>query len=74
MDEYEAILGTHIFVGCNDLMLFCSFQGLYMSVLWVLYFGILSCQSPTYIWIIILRCMVGFGIGGAPQAYVPHCI
>lgn len=32
------------------------------------YFGILSAFSPTYIWLLILRGLVGFGIGGAPQA------
>lgn len=32
------------------------------------YFGILSAFSPTFIWMLILRGMVGFGIGGAPQS------
>ncbi|KAL8604650.1 hypothetical protein ACOMHN_013430 [Nucella lapillus] len=32
------------------------------------YFGILSAFSPTFIWLLILRGLVGFGIGGAPQA------
>ncbi|XP_025092946.1 synaptic vesicle 2-related protein-like isoform X3 [Pomacea canaliculata] len=32
------------------------------------YFGILSAFSPSYVWLLILRGLVGFGIGGAPQA------
>ncbi|KAJ8312585.1 hypothetical protein KUTeg_009958 [Tegillarca granosa] len=32
------------------------------------YFGILSAFSPNFIWILILRGCVGFGIGGAPQS------
>ncbi|KAK3084065.1 hypothetical protein FSP39_007577 [Pinctada imbricata] len=32
------------------------------------YFGILSAFSPNFIWILILRGLVGFGIGGAPQS------
>ncbi|PVD31696.1 hypothetical protein C0Q70_07114 [Pomacea canaliculata] len=34
------------------------------------YFGILSAFSPSYVWLLILRGLVGFGIGGAPQALV----
>lgn len=32
------------------------------------YFGVLSAFAPSYIWLLILRGLVGFGIGGAPQA------
>ncbi|KAK3774018.1 hypothetical protein RRG08_030100 [Elysia crispata] len=32
------------------------------------YFGILSAFSPNFIWMLILRGLVGFGIGGAPQS------
>nr|KAG5696862.1 hypothetical protein BaRGS_035272 [Batillaria attramentaria] len=32
------------------------------------YFGILSAFAPSYLWLLILRGLVGFGIGGAPQA------
>lgn len=32
------------------------------------YFGILSAFAPNFVWILILRGLVGFGIGGAPQS------
>ncbi|XP_064612185.1 synaptic vesicle 2-related protein-like [Liolophura sinensis] len=41
---------------------------LIMSSAFTFYFGILSAFSPTFIWMLILRGLVGFGIGGAPQA------
>lgn len=44
------------------------FQGLKMSVLWTLFYGILSAFAPIYAWILFLRALVGFGIGGAPQS------
>ncbi|KAL7836454.1 hypothetical protein AOLI_G00277380 [Acnodon oligacanthus] len=42
--------------------------GLKMSVLWTLFYGILSAFAPIYGWILFLRALVGFGIGGAPQS------
>ncbi|XP_072338043.1 synaptic vesicle 2-related protein isoform X2 [Scyliorhinus torazame] len=42
--------------------------GLKVSVLWTLYYGILSAFSPIYSWILVLRGLVGFGIGGVPQS------
>ncbi|XP_063050292.1 synaptic vesicle 2-related protein [Engraulis encrasicolus] len=42
--------------------------GLRMSVLWTLFYGALSAFSPIYGWILVLRALVGFGIGGAPQS------
>uniref|UniRef100_A0A8B9GLZ2 Synaptic vesicle 2-related protein n=1 Tax=Astyanax mexicanus TaxID=7994 RepID=A0A8B9GLZ2_ASTMX len=42
--------------------------GLKMSVLWTLFYGILSSFAPIYGWILFLRALVGFGIGGAPQS------
>ncbi|XP_046872798.1 synaptic vesicle 2-related protein [Hypomesus transpacificus] len=42
--------------------------GLKMSVLWTLFYGLLSAFAPVYGWILFLRALVGFGIGGAPQS------
>lgn len=43
-------------------------QGLKISVLWTLYYGVLSAFAPVYSWILVLRGLVGFGIGGVPQS------
>lgn len=45
-------------------------QGLKMSVAWTMFYGVLSAFAPVYGWILFLRALVGFGIGGAPQSYV----
>ncbi|XP_068609303.1 synaptic vesicle 2-related protein-like [Brachionichthys hirsutus] len=42
--------------------------GLIMSMCWTLFYGLLSAFAPTYFWILFLRCLVGFGIGGSSQA------
>uniref|UniRef100_A0A3P8Z0F0 Synaptic vesicle 2-related protein n=2 Tax=Esox lucius TaxID=8010 RepID=A0A3P8Z0F0_ESOLU len=42
--------------------------GLMMSMVWVLYYGFLSAFAPGYGWVLVLRGLVGFGIGGAPQS------
>ncbi|XP_041754022.1 synaptic vesicle 2-related protein isoform X1 [Coregonus clupeaformis] len=42
--------------------------GLTMCMVWVLYYGFLSAFSPAYGWVLVLRGLVGFGIGGAPQS------
>ncbi|KAA0716727.1 Synaptic vesicle 2-related protein [Triplophysa tibetana] len=43
-------------------------SGLKMSVFWTLFYGLLSAFAPVYGWILFLRALVGFGIGGAPQS------
>ena len=45
-------------------------QGLKMSVLWTMFYGLMSAFAPVYGWILVLRALVGFGIGGAPQSWV----
>uniref|UniRef100_A0AAY4B8F1 Major facilitator superfamily (MFS) profile domain-containing protein n=1 Tax=Denticeps clupeoides TaxID=299321 RepID=A0AAY4B8F1_9TELE len=42
--------------------------GLRLCMVWTLYYGFLSSFSPVYSWIIVLRGLMGFGIGGAPQS------
>ncbi|XP_033845976.1 synaptic vesicle 2-related protein [Periophthalmus magnuspinnatus] len=43
-------------------------RGLIACMMWTLYYGLLSSFAPQYSWIITLRALVGFGLGGAPQA------
>ena len=40
-----------------------------MCTFFTFYFGFLSSFSPTFVWLMILRGLVGFGIGGAAQAF-----
>ncbi|XP_041666262.1 synaptic vesicle 2-related protein-like [Cheilinus undulatus] len=42
--------------------------GLIFCMCWILYFGLLSSFAPVFGWLLFLRGLVGFGIGGAPQA------
>ncbi|XP_056146412.1 synaptic vesicle 2-related protein-like [Lampris incognitus] len=42
--------------------------GLIMCMVWTLYYGLLSSFAPVYGWILVLRGLVGVGIGGAPQS------
>ncbi|XP_034403616.1 synaptic vesicle 2-related protein-like [Cyclopterus lumpus] len=42
--------------------------GLKISMFWVLFYGLLSAFAPVYGWLLILRGLVGFGLGGAPQS------
>ena len=51
-----------------DLIIISLIQALVLCSLFTFYYGILSAASPSYLWILILRGLVGFGIGGAPQA------
>ncbi|XP_020629033.1 synaptic vesicle 2-related protein-like [Orbicella faveolata] len=42
---------------------------IFISASWLAYFGFISSFSPHYLWIVALRCLVGFGIGGVPTMY-----
>lgn len=72
----EALITTVVFLGQGMGSISWGFisdmfgrkKGLYLSVCLVLFFGILSSQSPNYGWMLALRLLVGFGIGGVPQA------
>ncbi|XP_058632167.1 synaptic vesicle 2-related protein isoform X2 [Onychostoma macrolepis] len=41
---------------------------LILCMLWTLHYGLLSAFAPVYSWILVLRGLVGFGLGGAPQS------
>nr|CAB3266744.1 synaptic vesicle 2-related protein [Phallusia mammillata] len=72
----EALITTVVFVG---MMLSSSLwgnicdrygrrTGLILCVVWTFYMGLLSSFSPTLVWILLLRGLVGFGVGGVPQS------
>ncbi|XP_026209573.1 synaptic vesicle 2-related protein-like isoform X2 [Anabas testudineus] len=42
--------------------------GLTICMCWSLYYGLLSAFTPVYSWLLVLRGLVGIGIGGAPQS------
>ncbi|XP_070706529.1 synaptic vesicle 2-related protein-like isoform X2 [Pempheris klunzingeri] len=42
--------------------------GLTICMCFTLYYGLLSAFAPVYGWLLVLRGLVGFGIGGAPQS------
>ncbi|KAM6902105.1 synaptic vesicle 2-related protein [Xenentodon cancila] len=42
--------------------------GLTICMCWTLYYGLLSAFAPAYGWLLAIRGLVGFGIGGAPQS------
>lgn len=54
---------------CNCCL--CVNQGLIISSCGMLYFGLLSTFAPMYSWFVFLRFLVGFGIAGGTQTYVP---
>lgn len=72
----EACITTVVFVGMGFSS---SFWGnladkygrrmsLLLTAVWTCYFGFLSSLAPNYGWILLLRGLCGFGIGGAPQS------
>lgn len=46
----------------------CGEQALMISSCWSLFYGLLSAFAPVYGWLLVLRGLVGFGLGGAPQS------
>ncbi|KAK3084315.1 hypothetical protein FSP39_011490, partial [Pinctada imbricata] len=42
---------------------------LYMVTLWIGYFGFLTTFSPSFVWLLILRGLVGSGLAGSPQGF-----
>ncbi|KAI8783265.1 synaptic vesicle 2-related protein [Biomphalaria glabrata] len=72
----EALITTVVFCGmmCSSSVWgsICDKYGrkteLILCSLITCYFGILSAFAPNFIWMLVLRGLVGFGIGGAPQS------
>ena len=54
----------------NNMNKISSIKCLILCTLFTFYFGALSSLSPVFSWLLILRGLVGFGIGGAPQSVV----
>jgi MFS family permease len=75
-DYQQALITTFVFCGMGLSSPFwgklCDTYGrktsLILSTFFLFYFGALSTFSPIFIWLLILRGLVGFGIGGAPQS------
>ena len=44
------------------------FQSLCFGACWVLFYGILSGCAPNVSWLLLLRFLVGLGLGAIPQA------
>ncbi|KAM9735210.1 synaptic vesicle 2-related protein-like [Menidia menidia] len=42
--------------------------GLTVCMCWTFFYGLLSAFAPVYGWLLFLRGLVGFGLGGAPQS------
>ncbi|WAR02689.1 SVOP-like protein [Mya arenaria] len=72
----QAFITTIVFCGmmCSSGIwgVICDKYGrrseLILCSVFTCYFGFLSAFAPTFIWLLILRGLVGFGIGGAPQS------
>ncbi|XP_013392843.1 synaptic vesicle 2-related protein isoform X2 [Lingula anatina] len=75
-DWEKALITTIVFVGMmvsSGLWgTICDKYGrrmeLILSSVFTFYYGLVSSFSPVYVWMLILRGLVGFGIGGAPQS------
>ncbi|XP_062513785.1 synaptic vesicle 2-related protein-like isoform X2 [Corticium candelabrum] len=74
-DWQEALITTIFFCG----MLFGSILwgkvldnwgrklGLFLSEIWVCYFSMLSAFAHSYVWLLVLRFLIGFGLSASPQ-------
>ncbi|KAI0229457.1 putative transporter SVOPL [Lamellibrachia satsuma] len=60
--------GSHIWGSWSDR--FGRYPISLMAATWIAYFGILTSFSPNYVWLLILRGLVGLGFGGATQSFI----
>ncbi|KAL4224126.1 hypothetical protein ACF0H5_017579 [Mactra antiquata] len=74
---HVAFITTVVFIGMCLMAPMWGFMGdkfgrqktLYMVAFWIGYFGLLTSFSPSYVWILILRGLVGGGMAGSPQSF-----
>ena len=72
----KALITTVVFIGMmisssmwgNICDRYGRKTGLILCVVWTFYVGVLSSFSPNLTWILLLRGLVGFGVGGVPQS------
>ena len=73
---HQAVLTTVVFAG---MMISSAFWGkvsdqfgrrkaLILSSFYLFFYGVLSAFAPTFMWILLLRFLVGFSIGCVPQS------
>ncbi|CAL1534353.1 unnamed protein product [Lymnaea stagnalis] len=78
LEDYKvAFITTAVFIGMGVSAPLLGIMGdnygrkttLVMITLWIGFFGFLTTFSPSFAWILILRGLVGFGMGGSPQGF-----
>ncbi|CAG5123519.1 unnamed protein product [Candidula unifasciata] len=78
LEDYQvAFITTAVFIGMGISAPLLGMLGdrfgrkviLVMVTMCVGYFGILTTFSPTYGWMLVLRGLVGVGMGGSPQGF-----
>uniref|UniRef100_A0A2C9M8D3 Major facilitator superfamily (MFS) profile domain-containing protein n=1 Tax=Biomphalaria glabrata TaxID=6526 RepID=A0A2C9M8D3_BIOGL len=78
LEDYKvAFITTAVFIGMGISAPLFGIVGdnygrkptLIMVTVWIGFFGFLATFSPTYSWIVLLRGLVGVGMGGSPQGF-----
>ncbi|KAK0060536.1 synaptic vesicle 2-related protein [Biomphalaria pfeifferi] len=78
LEDYKvAFITTAVFIGMGISAPLFGIVGdsygrkptLIMVTIWIGFFGFLATFSPTYSWIVLLRGLVGVGMGGSPQGF-----
>nr|XP_022345747.1 putative transporter SVOPL isoform X3 [Crassostrea virginica] len=78
LDHFRvAFLTTVVFIGMCIMAPVWGLMGdkygrqttLYMVTTWIGYFGLLTTFSPSFMWVLILRGLVGAGLAGSPQSF-----